>query len=329
MSSPENASTTDAYIAKVRAGVRPSPAEALGFLRAFHAAHPGITAESFTRYRTAAGQTSYELFADRIAQDLRGGERVARGVLDLACGDGVLCVSLRSKVGDACPLVGVDTSAEDIALATARFAGDSHARFLCEPAQRTSLETASVDVVACHFALMLMNDAPAVVREIARVLAPGGSFHALVPSRSSAARFATPFAALIAEVLARDVPAFPDLGLGDPAFATEAGIASLFRDHAELAELAEEESSAAFGPVTFDCVPLRVDDTPERCLALVEGLYWFHMLTPESRARLRGEGRRALDAARDMGGRVPGAFDLLLVRAERAATASRRTRLSK
>ena len=318
MSTRETAST-DAYIAKVRAGVRPSPDEALAFLRAFHAAHPGVTAESITRYRTAAGQTSYELFADRIAEDVRLGEKIARGVLDLACGDGVLCVSLRSKVGDACPIVGVDTSAEDVALAAARFAGDPYARFLCEPAQHMSLETASVDVVACHFALMLMNDAPSVVREIARVLAPGGTFHALVPSRSSAARFAAPFAALVAEVLARDVPAYPDLGIGDPVFATEAGIASLFRAHAEPGERAEDEPNAAFGAVTFDCVPLRVDDTPERCFELVEGLYWFHMLTPESRARLRTEGRRALDAARDKGGRVPGAFDLLLVRAERAA----------
>jgi hypothetical protein len=41
------------------------------------------------------------------------------------------------------------------------------------------------------------------------------------------------------------------------------------------------------------------------------------MITSESRARLHTEGRRILDAARDREGHVPGAFDLLLVRAER------------
>jgi SAM-dependent methyltransferase len=176
---------------------------------------------------------------------------------------------------------------------------------LCEPAQKMSLETASLDAVGCHFALMLMNDAAPLVREIARVLLPGGVFHALVPSRSSAARFASPFAALIAEVLAKDLPAYPALGLGDPMFGTEQGIASLF------------DAEAGFGAVTFEHVPLRVDDTPARCFELVEGLYWFDMITSESRARLYTEGRRILDAARDREGRVPGAFDLLLVRAER------------
>jgi SAM-dependent methyltransferase len=224
-------SARDAYIAKVRAGARPSPDEALAFLRAFHAAHPGVTGASFTRYRTHEGQTSYELFAHRIACDVRALDArsgAARGVLDLACGDGVLGARLRVELGASCPLTFVDTSAEDLALAKGRFAGDPRARFLCEPAQKMSLETASIDAVACHFALMLMNDAARVVREIARVLLPGGVFHALVPSRSSAARFASPFAALIAEVLARDLPAYPALGLGDPMFGTEQGIASLF-----------------------------------------------------------------------------------------------------
>ena len=296
--------TSADYVAKVRAGRRPSPEEALAFLRAFHAAHPGITAKAVTRYRTSEGQTSYELFADRIARDARKENAPARGVLDLACGDGVLCVEIRRRTGDACALVGVDTSVEDLTLAAARV-GSTRTRFLCEPAQRMSLAPASVDVVACHFALMLMNDAPAVVREIARVLAPGGAFHALVPSRSSAARFTPKFEALVSEVLARDVPAYPDLGLGDRALSTQDGISSLF------------DARAGFGEVTFEHVPLRVDDTPAQSLELVEGLYWFDMLTPESQARLRTEGRTILDLACDGAGRVPGAFDLLLVRAPR------------
>jgi SAM-dependent methyltransferase len=120
------------------------------FLRDFHAAHPGITARTMQR----AG--SY----DRLAARVEGGR-----VLDLACGDGALLARLPAGA------IGLDLSREELGTAP---------RVVQGRAQQLPFAAGSFEVVTCHLAFMLFDDLPSVVRELERVLVPGGAFLALL-----------------------------------------------------------------------------------------------------------------------------------------------------
>ena len=121
------------------------------FLQAFHAARPGITTRAFAR------GGSYERLAALVANATR--------VLDLACGDGALLAHMGANA------IGIDLSRAELA-ATRRTA--------VARAQALPFATNAFDAVTCHLAFMLFDDLPAVVRELERVLVPGGTFIALL-----------------------------------------------------------------------------------------------------------------------------------------------------
>jgi len=156
------------------------------FLRDFHAARPGITSRAFAR------SGIYERFAAQIPRGR---------ILDLACGDGHLSRLLGA--------VGVDISPE----------AGPHVR---ARAQALPFANASFDAVVCHLAFMLFDDLEHAVAELARVLRPGGSFHALLgggPVAEGHDAF---------HVFAAQLP--KGRGLGDRRASTEAGWRELFRD---------------------------------------------------------------------------------------------------
>lgn len=169
-------------------------------LRAFHAANPGVTARAFGRggsygrlaarvIEVLAGMNDVRREAPHAnalrvepacANPLRaatpdaldlGGANPARAatrcVLDLACGDGVLLAELAELRA-----IGLDVSREELALAKSAVVQGR--------AQALPFADAAFDVIACHLAFMLFDDIEHVVREIGRVLRPGGSFLALL-----------------------------------------------------------------------------------------------------------------------------------------------------
>lgn len=169
------------------------------FLRAFHAAHPGITARAMER------GGSYDRLAARVI-----GERV----LDLACGDGALLARLPPAA------IGLDLSGEELAARRS-----AHA-VVQGRAQALPFADAAFDTVVCHLAFMLFDDAPEVVRELHRVLAPGGRFIALLgggPTATGHDAFHELLAALPSHVTA-------PRRLGDPRTKSEAGWRALFAD---------------------------------------------------------------------------------------------------
>ncbi|WP_371039531.1 class I SAM-dependent methyltransferase, partial [Rhodosalinus sp. FB01] len=84
-------------------------------------------------------------------------------------------------------LVGVDMSPDELALARARLP-EGRARLIEAQAQRLdALADGAVDVALCHWALTLMDPVAPVLEEVARVLAPGGRFAALVDGPMEAA----------------------------------------------------------------------------------------------------------------------------------------------
>lgn len=142
------------------------------FLRAFHAAHPAVTARAMAHGRAGDGRSSYDILRDRVAACGR--------VLDLGCGDGLLLELLAAgEAGARRRLAGIDLSAEELALARRR-PGVERADLRVGRAQQLPFRASHFDGCVSHMALMLMSEAEQVAAELARVLEPGGTLAVVV-----------------------------------------------------------------------------------------------------------------------------------------------------
>jgi arsenite methyltransferase len=104
--------------------------------------------------------------------DLHIGDRV----LDLGSGGGIDVLLSARRVGPTGRAFGLDMTDEMLALAqrNAAEAGVTNVEFLKGHIESIPLPAASVDVVISNCVVNLAADKPAVFREIARVLRPGG-----------------------------------------------------------------------------------------------------------------------------------------------------------
>jgi arsenite methyltransferase len=104
--------------------------------------------------------------------DLRDGETV----LDLGSGGGIDVILSAKRVGPAGHAYGLDMTDEMLELArrNAADAGIANVTFLKGLIEEIPLPSASVDVVISNCVINLSTDKPSVLREIGRVLRPGG-----------------------------------------------------------------------------------------------------------------------------------------------------------
>jgi demethylmenaquinone methyltransferase/2-methoxy-6-polyprenyl-1,4-benzoquinol methylase len=111
----------------------------------------------------------------------QAGERV----LDVATGTGMVAAELRRRAD--CSVVGLDQSPEMLAAAKARFAGDTgHVELIEGQAEQLPFEDESFDALTFTYLLRYVEDPPATLRELARVVRPGGRVASLefgVPPR--------------------------------------------------------------------------------------------------------------------------------------------------
>ena len=98
---------------------------------------------------------------------------VARGqrVLDVACGTGVLARAAVARVGPAGAVTGLDANPEMLAVARRL---DASIEWIDGRAEALPLPDAGVDAVVSQFGLMFFDDRVAALREMQRVLRPGG-----------------------------------------------------------------------------------------------------------------------------------------------------------
>ena len=97
-------------------------------------------------------------------------------ILDIGSGAGIDCLIAAEKVGSTGRVIGLDMTPEMIERGrqNAREAGAANIEFRLGEAEKMPVEDASGDWVISNCVINLSPDKPAVFREIARVLKPGG-----------------------------------------------------------------------------------------------------------------------------------------------------------
>ncbi len=117
------------------------------------------------RWRTAENSAGYLLPELEAGMDL----------LDLGCGPGTITLDLAPRVAPG-RVVGIDAAADVIEQATAQLAESDAANvsFATGDAYALDFEDASFDVVHAHQVLQHLTDPVAALREMHRVLRPGG-----------------------------------------------------------------------------------------------------------------------------------------------------------
>lgn len=132
--------------------------------------HP-VTASRYARWRATALGAAVEQVEVRVVLDLAGPLRSKR-VLDVGTGDGTYAIEAAAAGGI---VAAVDASLEMLTAARARAAlRGADVAFLRGRAEEQPFGDASVDVVFAVTVLCLVPDAALAVREMERVLAPGG-----------------------------------------------------------------------------------------------------------------------------------------------------------
>jgi SAM-dependent methyltransferase len=101
---------------------------------------------------------------------LRPGETV----VDLGCGGGLDVFLAADKVGPTGKAIGIDMTDEMLELSRRNAAGRKNVEFHKATIDNMPLPDSSVDCVISNCVINLAPDKPAVFREIARVLKPGG-----------------------------------------------------------------------------------------------------------------------------------------------------------
>jgi SAM-dependent methyltransferase len=135
--------------------------------------------------RRAEWSERMERYAQRSAPKLRSfaAATVAllpppiRGrVLDVATGTGLVAVEAAKRVGSDGVVLATDflPAWEPYVRSTASEAGVTNVTFAAMPAEALDLADASFDVVYCQFGLMFMPEPVRALREMRRVLRPGG-----------------------------------------------------------------------------------------------------------------------------------------------------------
>ena len=107
---------------------------------------------------------------------LEAGLKPGMHVADFGCGVGAVTRMLAEIVGPTGTVTGIDSSAEQIEQATeiCRNSGLTNVAFRTADACNTRLPARSYDLVYCRFLLLHLLDPAACIREMRRVLRPGG-----------------------------------------------------------------------------------------------------------------------------------------------------------
>jgi ubiquinone/menaquinone biosynthesis C-methylase UbiE len=136
-----------------------------------HTAFVGSIPENYDRY---LGPCLFEPYAADIAKRVNVFE--GGSVLEIACGTGVATRHLRESLPKSATLVASDLNEAMLAYAAGKFGPNDSIEWKQADATALPFADASFDAVVCQFGLMFFPDKAAALREVHRVLIPGGAF---------------------------------------------------------------------------------------------------------------------------------------------------------
>jgi ubiquinone/menaquinone biosynthesis C-methylase UbiE len=152
--------------------------------------------------------------AELLAQvSLAPGERV----LDLACGTGLITLPAARAVGPGGTVMGVDISERMVQAVqrSARAQQLHHVSAARMDAEQLNLPDAGFDVALCAFGLMYLPEPEQALRELRRVLRPGGRLGLAVWGERARCGWSALFPIVDAEVASEVCPLFFRLGQAD------------------------------------------------------------------------------------------------------------------
>lgn len=268
------------------------------YLQDFHQRQVGVTSAAFAHLPAHAASATYASSYAALTS-LVPGVNAPLSVLDLGCGDGYLLGLLAARQQAQLQLLGVDMSEAE--LAVARAALPASVRLLQGRGQTLDLPSASVDYLLSHMALMLMDDIEQVVREMRRVLRPGGQFGAIVGRTFLLGEVNDVFMRVF-KPIASDV--LPPLRFGDRRTGSEAGWRELL--------------DAGFAGVEFDDIDVPWTPTPGELWAALLDTYDIDRLDDDARQRLRSAFLDGVAPLQAVDGLIATGWGLRLVRARAA-----------
>jgi ubiquinone/menaquinone biosynthesis C-methylase UbiE len=268
------------------------------YLQDFHQRHVGVTSAAFAHLPAHAASASYASSYAALTS-LVPGVNAPMSVLDLGCGDGHLLGLLAARQQAQLQLLGIDMSEAE--LAVARAALPASVRLLPGRGQALDLPSASVDYLVSHMALMLMDDIEQVVREMRRVLRPGGQFGAIVGRTFLLGEVNEVFMRVF-KPIASD--ALTPLRFGDRRAGSEAGWRELL--------------DAGFADVEFDDIDVPWAPTPTELWTALLDTYDIDRLDDAPRQRLRSAFLDAVAPLQTGDGLIATGWGLRLVRARTA-----------
>lgn len=142
----------------------------------FGEGYGGNAAENYERFFVPVIGAPVAADLVRLAS-LRPGERV----LDVGCGTGVVARLASQEVGADGTVAGLDVNPGMLAVARSRTSPDASIEWHEASAESMPLPDEAFDVVLCPLSLQFVPDKPAALREMRRVLVPGGRLLASLP----------------------------------------------------------------------------------------------------------------------------------------------------
>jgi ubiquinone/menaquinone biosynthesis C-methylase UbiE len=220
-------------------------------------------------------------------------------VLDVACGTGLVSLQAARAVGPQGRVVGVDLSGQMVEAATRRAAGCGLANvgFARMDGEVLDMPGEGFDAALCALGLMYMPEPAQALREMRRVLRPGGRMGLAVWGERARCGWSSVFPIVDAEVASEVCPLFFSLG--------QEGV---------LAGLCEKAGFRAVTPHRMQAT-LAYADADQACDAAFVGgpvaLAWARF-GPEVRERVRARYLEAIAPWRDgRAYRVPAEFVLV------------------
>jgi ubiquinone/menaquinone biosynthesis C-methylase UbiE len=234
--------------------------------------------------RDSAGKSSYDHILENIAKPFAG------QVLDVGCGDGFLLQQFLTNVAPRAKAFGIDMSQTEVERATARLQG-TEAQIIVGRAQHLPLASASMDFVFCHLSLSVMSNIDLVLKEIQRVLRPGGQLRATVPGKFVRSSLFNNYLQALDESLKSEGKVWLS-NLGDPRVRNEHGLQSVLK-------------TAGFrAPFVIKNFELQFHLPPDELVELFLLKYDVAQLSPDSKEQLRTKVLRLLSGQKDRTGRV-------------------------